>query len=59
MTSQSLLGTNPDAVNGFLGIMGATIVGTLLLVALRRRVGVAEGLLLLGVALARWGNDVW
>jgi cation:H+ antiporter len=51
--------TGLSAFRPALGIMGATIVGTILLVALRRRIGTAEGLLLLGVALARWGNDLF
>ena len=38
-------------------VMGATIIGTLVLVAWRKKIGKAEGAILLSVALARWMMD--
>lgn len=40
------------------GIMGVTIIATVLLTAWRGKIGKVEGFILLGVALGRWGLDV-
>jgi cation:H+ antiporter len=41
------------------GIMGVTIIATVLLTAWRGKIGKVEGFILLGVALGRWGLDVF
>jgi hypothetical protein len=39
--------------------MGVTIIATVLLTAWRGKIGKVEGFILLGVALGRWGLDVF